>query len=72
MSPNEIIRQDTARAAAQEAAHPFDERVHVSLHRLLRLQHVVAGFSFLPRQPVTSLLSGRHASRLRGRGRPRL
>jgi uncharacterized protein (DUF58 family) len=26
------------------------------------------GFSFLPRQPVTSLLAGRHASRLRGRG----
>jgi uncharacterized protein (DUF58 family) len=68
MSPNEIIRQDTARAAAQEAAHPFDERVYVSLHRLLRLQHAAAGFSFLPRQPVTSLLSGRHASRLRGRG----
>jgi uncharacterized protein (DUF58 family) len=68
MSPNEIIRQDTARATAQQARHPFDERVHVSLHRLLRLQHAAAGFSFLPRQPVTSLLSGRHASRLRGRG----
>lgn len=26
------------------------------------------GFSFLPRQPVNSLLAGRHASRLRGRG----
>jgi uncharacterized protein (DUF58 family) len=68
MSPNEIIRQDTARATAQQASHPVDERVHVSLHRLLRLQHAAAGFSFLPRQPVTSLLSGRHASRLRGRG----
>jgi uncharacterized protein (DUF58 family) len=68
MSPNEIIRQDTAQATAQQARHPVDERVHVSLHRLMRLQHAAAGFSFLPRQPVTSLLSGRHASRLRGRG----
>jgi uncharacterized protein (DUF58 family) len=68
MSPNEIIRQDTVQATAEQAKHPADERVHVSLHRLLRLQHAAAGFSFLPRQPVTSLLSGRHASRLRGRG----
>ena len=68
MRPNEIVRQDTARAAAQQARHAGDERVHVSLHRLLRLQHAAAGFSFLPRQPVASLLSGRHASRLRGRG----
>jgi len=68
MSPNEIIRQDTAQATAQQVRHPVDERVHVSLHRLLRLQHAAAGFSFLPRQPVTSLLSGRHASRRRGRG----
>ncbi|UCF69658.1 MAG: DUF58 domain-containing protein [Acidobacteriota bacterium] len=33
------------------------------------LQHRTRGaFSFLPRQPVHSLLSGRHASRIRGRG----
>jgi uncharacterized protein (DUF58 family) len=68
MSPNEIIRRDTVQATAQQARHPFDERVHVSLHRLMRLQHAAAGFSFLPRQPVASLLSGRQASRLRGRG----
>ena len=30
--------------------------------------HRAQGFSFLPRQPVHSLLTGRHASRLRGRG----
>jgi uncharacterized protein (DUF58 family) len=35
---------------------------------LLRLQFKASGFSFLPRQPVHSVLSGRHASRLRGRG----
>jgi len=34
----------------------------------VRLQHDARDFSLLPRQPVHSLLSGRHASRLRGRG----
>src|SRR5215468_6161847 len=42
--------------------------VHVTLDELLRLRHRAKGFSFLPRQPVHSLLTGRHASRLRGRG----
>ncbi len=42
--------------------------VYASLKELIRLQHQASGFSFLPRQPVHSLLSGRHASRLRGRG----
>lgn len=40
----------------------------VTLDALLRLKHRARGFSFLPRQPVHSLLAGRHASRLRGRG----
>jgi uncharacterized protein (DUF58 family) len=42
--------------------------VYVQLADLLALRHRVNGFSFLPRQPVHSLLAGRHASRLRGRG----
>jgi uncharacterized protein (DUF58 family) len=42
--------------------------VHITLTDLLRLRGEASGFSFLPRQPVTSLLAGRHASRLRGRG----
>jgi len=42
--------------------------VYVSLKELIRLQYQATGFSFLPRQPVHSLLSGRHSSRLRGRG----
>ena len=42
--------------------------VYAELDELVRLRHVGAGFSFLPRQPITSLLSGRKASRLRGRG----
>ncbi|PIK71871.1 DUF58 domain-containing protein, partial [Methylobacterium frigidaeris] len=40
----------------------------VALADLVRLRHKATGFSFLPRQPVHSLLYGRHASRLRGRG----
>ncbi|CAH1656131.1 MoxR protein [Hyphomicrobiales bacterium] len=45
-----------------------EARVYVTLGGLLRLRHHAKGFSFLPRQPVYSLLAGRHASRLRGRG----
>lgn len=43
-------------------------RVTVTLEELIQLQADARGFSFLPKQPVHSLLSGRHASRLRGRG----
>jgi uncharacterized protein (DUF58 family) len=43
-------------------------KAHVSLDDLRRLGHRAHGFSFLPRQPVHSLLTGRHGSRLRGRG----
>lgn len=45
-----------------------DNRVYVNLHGLNLLQHRTRGLSFLPRQPVHSLLSGKHASRIRGRG----
>ncbi|WP_035484670.1 DUF58 domain-containing protein [Geminicoccus roseus] len=45
-----------------------DQGVHVELQDLVRLRAQASGFSFLPRQPVHSLLAGRHASRLRGRG----
>ena len=43
-------------------------RVHATLEDLVRLQFEARDCSLLPRQPVHSLLSGRHASRLRGRG----
>ncbi|MEM6673734.1 MAG: DUF58 domain-containing protein [Planctomycetota bacterium] len=43
-------------------------RTRATLQELVRLQADARGFSFLPRQPVGSLLAGRHASRLRGRG----
>jgi len=42
--------------------------VYAELDDLVRLRYKASGFSFLPRQPVHSILSGRHASRLRGRG----
>jgi uncharacterized protein (DUF58 family) len=44
------------------------EGVYADLDALIRLQFQARGFSFLPHQPVHSLLAGRHASRLRGRG----
>lgn len=42
--------------------------VYVTFDELTRLQFQAQGFSFLPKQPIHSLLSGRHSSRLRGRG----
>jgi uncharacterized protein (DUF58 family) len=42
--------------------------VYTDAATLSRLKHESRGFSFLPRQPVQSLLSGRKRSRLRGRG----
>jgi uncharacterized protein (DUF58 family) len=42
--------------------------VYVSLDDLLALEHRAPSVSFKPRQPVHSLLSGRFASRMRGRG----
>jgi uncharacterized protein (DUF58 family) len=43
-------------------------KVYTSVDALARLQAQATGYTFLPRQPVHSLLVGRHASRLRGRG----
>ena len=45
-----------------------DEDIYTSLRALMRLRYSARGFSYLPRQPVRSLLSGRKRSRLRGRG----
>ena len=43
-------------------------RLHPTVEDLVELQFEARGFSLLPRQPVESLLAGRHGSRLRGRG----
>ena len=40
----------------------------VQLDDLVKMQYKASGFSFLPKQPIHSVLSGRHASKLRGRG----
>lgn len=51
-----------------DAHAPSQRGVYATFEDLVALQHRAKGFSFLPRQPVHSLLAGRHASRLRGRG----
>lgn len=43
-------------------------RIHPTLEELVLLRLKARGFSFQMRQPVSSLLSGRYASRIRGRG----
>ena len=54
---------------AQEATGPeFDPRIHVSADHLRRLGGQARAITLLPRQPAGSILNGRHASRLRGRG----
>ncbi|MBW2292862.1 MAG: DUF58 domain-containing protein, partial [Deltaproteobacteria bacterium] len=45
-----------------------DMRVRVDLAHLRGLAGAAKGLRFLPRQPARSVLNGRHASRLRGRG----
>ena len=45
-----------------------DPQVYTSLKALVKLRYRAHGFSYLPVQPIRSLLSGRKRSRLRGRG----
>ena len=44
------------------------DTIYVDVAELAKLRHDARGFSFLPKQPIHSLLSGRRRSRLRGRG----
>lgn len=53
---------------SQAAAQPTDPRIHVDAEHLRRLGKRSRALSLLPRQPARSILNGRHASRLRGRG----
>ena len=47
----------------------YPEKVFVSLQDLLKMEHLSRGFSFLAKnQKVRSILGGKHASKLRGRG----
>jgi uncharacterized protein (DUF58 family) len=57
------------REVIHEQRGPQDPpEVFVTLRDLIGLQYESHGFSFLPRYAIQSLLSGRHRSRLRGRG----
>ncbi len=58
--PREVIHDSKERKGPPE--------VYVTLRDLIGLQHDAHGFSFLPRHTIQSMLSGRHRSRLRGRG----
>lgn len=58
-------RQDPV---VEKGRRSMNTRIHPTLDDLIRLQFGARRFSLLPRQPVLSLLSGRYASRLRGRG----
>nr|WP_319387402.1 DUF58 domain-containing protein [uncultured Roseibium sp.] len=46
----------------------IDTRVRVNLQHLRSFEGRARKLTLLPRQPVSSVLNGRHASRLRGRG----
>lgn len=62
-TPRKWFGSDSAQTSVEQ-----DDRVAASLAHLRALEFSARGFSFLPRQPVRSILSGQHASRLRGRG----
>lgn len=59
---------DFSKVPLKARERPTAPGVYVDLDELIRLQFKARGFSFLPRQPIHSLLAGRHASRIRGRG----
>jgi uncharacterized protein (DUF58 family) len=59
------IRTGTLAPAAEPATDP---RVQADLAHLRGLEARARSLTFLPRQPARSVLNGRHASRLRGRG----
>ena len=63
-------RRTSTRTRRRRRVTPVDPApgVYATLADLVALQYRARGFSFLPRQPIHSLLAGRHASRLRGRG----
>lgn len=42
--------------------------IATNINELAKLEYLVNDFSLLPRQPVHSVLSGKHTSKLRGRG----
>jgi len=55
-------------APSEKHAAEAEAGVFVDLKSLIKLEFRAKGFTFLPHQPVRSLLAGKHGSRLRGRG----
>jgi len=45
-----------------------DSAIYADLNELRRLKYLAKGFSFTPKQPANSALSGKNVSKLRGRG----
>lgn len=46
----------------------FPSEVVATFHDLMKMEHYAVGFNFLPRHSIHSILSGKHGSKLRGRG----
>ncbi len=63
-----ILPAYDARVARERQVGQTVPGVYADLTSLMKLEFQARGFSFLPKQPIHSLLAGRHASRLRGRG----
>ena len=59
---------DWSKIKRQRAESGATPGVYADLDQLIRIQFQARDFSFKPQQPVTSILSGRYGSRLRGRG----
>lgn len=62
------LGRSRVRARRTAPERPAASGVYVSIDDLSALEMAARDFSFLPRQPVHSILAGRHASRVRGRG----
>ncbi len=59
---------DWRRITRKKAEGKKPSGAYINLDDLIRIQFKVADFSLLPAQPVSSILAGRYASKLRGRG----
>jgi len=59
---------DWTRIRRKKASADKPAGAYTNLDDLIRIRFKARNFSFLPQQPVSSILSGRYASRLRGRG----
>jgi uncharacterized protein (DUF58 family) len=59
---------DWAKLSRKKATATKPRGAYANLDELIRIQFEAKDFSFLPQQPVSSVLAGRYASRLRGRG----